>query len=117
MFSCLATPALARDCEKGAENMSQVYSCLYDLNQQRLDAAYNDTLRVVRNRDENAAELLAAAEKSWTKFASDSCAYTVAVSRDEMLSAARSNCWATFVDARIKVLEAYRRAFTGLPSK
>jgi uncharacterized protein YecT (DUF1311 family) len=117
IFSCLASPAFARDCEKDAENMSQVYSCLYDSSQQRLDAAYSDTLRVIRNRDKNAADLLVTAEESWTKFASDSCAYTAAVSREEMHSAAQSNCWATFVDARIKVLEGYRRALTSPPTK
>jgi uncharacterized protein YecT (DUF1311 family) len=97
--------------------MSQVYSCLYDSNQQRLDAAFSDTLRVVRNRDRDAAALLVTAEESWTKFASDSCAYTVAVSREEIPSAAKSNCWARFVDARIRVLESYRRAYTSLPTK
>jgi hypothetical protein len=107
-----ASPAPPRDCEKGAESMSQVLGCLYDLHQQRLDAAYNDTLSVVRHKDKNAANFLATAEKSWTKFALDSCDYTAAASHREIPEDARVNCWATFVDARIKVLQAYRREFT-----
>jgi hypothetical protein len=94
--------------------MSQVHGCIYDLYQQRLDAAYNDTLRVVRNKDKDAADLSVTAEESWMKFASDSCAYTAAAavaSRRDIWEAAQSNCWATFVDARIRVLQAYLREF------
>jgi uncharacterized protein YecT (DUF1311 family) len=106
-----AAPASAQDCEKGATNMSQVRACLYYANQRQVDAAYHQTLATVRAVDPHAASLLAAAEKSWEKFASDSCDYTAAVEREAISEDARVNCFADFAAARIRILQAYRRAY------
>ncbi len=108
----LTLPALARDCEKGATSMAAVRSCVAEDHDHQLDAAYAKTLAFVRAKDAKTADLLAAAQKSWKQFAEDSCAYTTAARQTEqMANDARLSCWASFVDARVRVLNAYRRQF------
>jgi|SRR3954463_2952635 uncharacterized protein YecT (DUF1311 family) len=106
-----ASPAPVRDCEHEGPTMYQVRDCLYEVNQERLDAAYSRTVRAIRTKDKNAAKLLVAAQESWTKFSLDSCAYTAAVSK-QIPEDARYNCWLGFVESRIKVLQAYRHETT-----
>jgi uncharacterized protein YecT (DUF1311 family) len=114
----LAVPsALPRDCEKGAETMSQVYVCLNQNNDARLDAAFRETLRVVRQRNKYAADQLVSAEKNWTGFAADSCAFRAYLSRRSLWDQIIAKCWRTSVDARIKVLEGYRRELTASQSR
>ena len=111
MLVAIPSPAVAQDCENGATNMDEVRSCLYVMQQKPLDRTYGDTLSFVRSRDPKAADLLAAAQKSWEKFASDSCDYTAAAQTPNSGYAddTRLNCMATFTDARIKALKAYRQ--------
>lgn len=111
------SPAINRDCEKGAETMSLVYVCLNEVNQARLDAAFEDTLRVVRKKNRYAADQLISAEKNWQGFATDSCAYRAYLSRRSMWDEAIANCWGVSVDARIKVLQGYRRELAGPQGK
>jgi uncharacterized protein YecT (DUF1311 family) len=91
-----ASPAPPRDCEKGVATMYQVRDCLYEVNQERLDAAYNRTLRAIRIKNKNAANLLVTAQERWTRFSLESCAYTAAVSRKEIPEDARYICWLAF---------------------
>jgi uncharacterized protein YecT (DUF1311 family) len=111
-----ASPAPVRDCEHDGPTMYQVRDCLYEVNQERLDAVYDRTVRAIRTKNKNAVKLLVAAQESWTKFSSDSCAYTAAVSK-QIPEDAQYNCWLGFVEARIKVLQAYRRDITSSQAK
>jgi uncharacterized protein YecT (DUF1311 family) len=114
VFAVLMTgsmPVAADDCEQ-QPNMAAVRACAANEADQQLTSAYNDTLNFVKSKDPQAAKLLSNAQESWRKFAEDSCAYSVAARETEqMANDARLNCWATFVDARIKILKAYRQQF------
>jgi len=92
--------------------MAQVRACAGAESDRELAVAFNRTLSFVRSKDSKAAELLSVAQKSWKKFAEDSCEYTLAARQTEgMANDARLYCWESFVDARIKVLNAYRKKF------
>jgi len=105
-------PVFASDCEKSSTNMAEIRSCVADGDEQELNATYKTTLAYVRKRDPKSAELLIAAQKSWEKFAADSCNYAVAARQtDRMENDARLLCWQSFRDARIKILKAYRQQF------
>ena len=105
------TSAMAEDCEQ-QPNMAAVRDCAARQADEQLTSTYNDTLSFVKSKDPNAAKLLSTAQDSWRKFAEDSCAYSVAAREtDQMANNARLNCWSTFVEARIKILKAYRQQF------
>jgi uncharacterized protein YecT (DUF1311 family) len=105
-------PANAKDCEKEAENMAQVRACTGDELDRQLDATLQQTVAFVRAKDAHAAQLLTKAQDSWRAFATASCDYSMAARQTgQMENDARLQCWATFVNARIKVLNAYRRDF------
>ena len=103
--------AQAKDCEQEA-NMAAVRNCGIEEVDRQLAATFDETLRLVRSKNPEAARLLSAAQMSWEKFAGDSCAYAVATKTDQMPGDARFNCWIAFTEARIKVLNAYRREFS-----
>jgi len=92
--------------------MAAVRECAGVRLDKQLATTYADTLSYVRSKDPKAAGLLESAQKSWETFAADSCAYSVAARQTEaMANDARLHCRATFVEARVKVLQAYRREF------
>jgi uncharacterized protein YecT (DUF1311 family) len=112
LIAMATSPVFAKDCEKGATNMAQVRACAGDESDRELAVAFNRTLSFVQSKDPRAATLLSAAQKSWKKFAEDSCEYTLAARQTEgMANDARLMCWQSFVDARVKVLDAYRKQF------
>ncbi|QND53225.1 DUF1311 domain-containing protein [Phyllobacterium sp. 628] len=107
-----ASPVSAKDCEKDATSMAEVRACLANGLDEDLAETLNSTMRLVRAKNPQSADLLMAAQASWKKFADDSCTYSVAAwQTDEMANDARLSCWDDFVRARIKVLNAYRRDF------
>lgn len=111
MFMVTTLPAVAKDCEQ-EPNMAAVRDCAAGEMDKQLAATYSDTFDFVRSKDPQAAKLLSTAQDSWKTFADDSCAYSVAARETEtMANDARLECWATFVNARIKVLKAYRQQF------
>ncbi|GAB3361730.1 hypothetical protein GCM10027430_35720 [Lysobacter tyrosinilyticus] len=96
--------------------MAEVRACASDDQDERLAATFGRTLSHVRARDPQAAKLLLSAQKSWETFASNSCEYTVAARQtDLMANDARLTCWQSFIDARIRILEAYQREFGKAP--
>ena len=116
LFISPASSAAAIDCENGATNMAEVRACASDDQDDKLAATFSRTLAHVRARDPQAAKLLIAAQRSWEAFASTSCEYTVAARQtDLMANDARLACWQAFIDARMRILEAYQREFGKTP--
>jgi uncharacterized protein YecT (DUF1311 family) len=108
----ISFPLMAKDCEKNATNMAEIRACAADQMEKRLDDTFNATLAFVRAKDPHAATLLVAAQNSWKKFASDSCEYSMAARQTaQMENDARSMCWGQFINARVNVLNNYRRDF------
>jgi uncharacterized protein YecT (DUF1311 family) len=112
----VALPALARNCEKDATNMAEIRACVADEQSLRLATTFDRTLSFVRSKDPQAAELLVKAQKSWEKFAGDSCEFTARARQDDrMANDARLMCRQSFTDARIEILNVYRRDFDKAP--
>lgn len=104
--------SMAKDCEKDAANMAEVRACAADQMERRLNDTFNDTLAFVRTKDPQAATLLVTAQNSWKQFVSDSCEYAMAARQTEQMeNDARSMCWGQFINARVNVLNRYRRDF------
>jgi uncharacterized protein YecT (DUF1311 family) len=113
IVAALMSPlSMAKDCEKDTVNMAEVRACAADQMEKRLDDTFNATLAFVRAKDPQAATLLMEAQNSWKKFASDSCEYSMAARQTaQMENDARSMCWGQFINARVNVLNNYRRDF------
>ncbi|EJN06320.1 lysozyme inhibitor LprI family protein [Phyllobacterium sp. YR531] len=108
----LSVSVRAEDCETNASNMAEVRACLDDKLEADLSTAIDSMHDFVQPQNAEAAKLLLTAQTSWRKFAEDSCNYSVAARQTaELENDARLACWSTFVRARIKVLNAYRRNF------
>lgn len=103
--------ASAKDCEAGATSMGQVRECIYDEATKPLDKTYNDLLQYIRNRNKDAADHLAAAERSWEQFRGDTCDYNASIATDGYIDDNRIDCIVTFTEARVKMLQYYRKQF------
>ena len=104
----------AKDCEKES-NWSAIRACAEDEQMAELDAIFQDTLAYIRQDNKVAADLLVKAQKDWLAFATSSCDFTVA-SRLPNSNDLRLGCWQQFIDAREKVLKAYKRDHGKAPS-
>lgn len=105
-----AGACFAQNCEEGAETAAQVRNCLAAQDEALVDRAFAETLKRVRTKNPAAVPKLQLAQKSWLKFAQDSCQYTIAVIEPQTNSnEAELMCMQTFSEARIRVLKAYQR--------
>ncbi len=113
---CIAVvhQAGAKDCEAGATSMALVRECIYDEATKPLDKTYNDLQQYIRNRNKDAADHLAMAQKSWEQFREDTCNYNASIAIDGYTDDNRLNCIVTFTEARVKMLQYYRRQFDEL---
>ena len=108
--------ASPENCEDRATNMAEIRACLNEQKEDQVEVAYQQTYTYVKSRDKKAANLLEAAQKSWKEFSEKSCDYTVAARQTPKLANdSRVNCMTTFSDARVKVLNAYRKEFGKAP--
>ena len=112
-FTAVAHQAKAKDCETDATNMAEIRQCMYDEAVKPLDKTYNDLLQHVRGRNRDAADQLAAAEKSWAQFRDDTCEYVTStgIGGYSYPDDTRINCFLTFMEARVKMLQYYRKQF------
>jgi uncharacterized protein YecT (DUF1311 family) len=117
LLLALSTPTAAlaaKDCESVGTNWAEVRACAEKQQDADLEAAFQDTLAFVKSKDKHAAALLERAQKSWREFAEASCEYTVAARLPDS-NDLRFGCWQSFIDARTKVLAAYKRDFGKAP--
>lgn len=108
LLSLLSPTAIsAKNCESGS-NWSALRACAYESQMADLNAVYKDTLAYVSRDNAKAGDLLRQAQAAWLDFAEKSCEFTVA-SRHPDSNDLRLGCWQVFIDAREKVLRAYKR--------
>lgn len=97
----------ARDCEAGAQNMSQVRACLYDQQSAAVDVAYKRLYATLKRRNPEAAKALEKSQASWEAFAGDSCEFYALLDTGSIPRDAQVNCWADFSRARTRILESW----------
>lgn len=104
------------NCEERATNMADIRACLGEQQEDKVEAAYQTTYTYVKSHNKDAANFLEAAQKTWKEFSEKSCDYTVAARQTSKLANdARANCMAAFSNARVKVLNSYRKEFGNAP--
>lgn len=99
-------------CEDSALTWSGFRSCLSDELDKSLQQEYELTAAYVLARDAQAGALLEAAQQEWQRYWRASCSYAEAA-RQTQVGAEDANfeCYAAFVNARIKILRSYRSSF------
>jgi uncharacterized protein YecT (DUF1311 family) len=102
-----STALAAKNCENEG-NWSAVRACTEEQQIAHLNVVYKDTLAYIRRDNARAAELLEKAQAARLDFVGKSCEFTVA-SRLPDSNDLRFGCWQSFIDAREKVLMAYKR--------
>ena len=100
-------PALARNCENGVANKSEMLDCLHQESRQLVDAAYRPLYAELQARSPQAAAALQTSQASWEKFADDSCTFYVLIDADTIPTDSQVNCWNDFAVARARILKAW----------
>jgi uncharacterized protein YecT (DUF1311 family) len=114
-LSMLSPSAIAaKNCEN-ENNWSAVRACAENQQMDHLEAIYKDTLEFVDRDNSKAAGLLKDAQTAWFTFVDKSCEFTVA-SRLPDSNDLRLGCRQSFIDARERVLKAYKRDHGKVPS-
>ena len=111
----LSAAPVATNCEDGAENMAQIRACLHDQQREIVDAAYRPMHALLARQDPGMAAELEKSQKSWEKFADDSCAFSVLLDSEMIAGDAQVNCWHDFREARARVLKAWYRKAVARP--
>lgn len=111
LFSLLVPQlSYARDCEKESHNMAEVRDCISQQNDTDVKNVYERLDAKLKSQNPEASLLLAKSQKDWLKFASSSCEVYVRLRTDgPMANDFRSQCWSSFTEARIRVLQSYER--------
>ncbi|AXF25083.1 hypothetical protein CUJ89_19135 [Burkholderia pyrrocinia] len=88
--------------------METVRRCMLDNNNREVDSAYRSLERKLKQRNPDAAGLLAKSQASWTRFASDTCNYVKTANPQQMIpNDAWMNCWVDFSQARVRILKKW----------
>ena len=101
-------PAFAKDCEEGSTNKSELLACLYDQSESEVRAVYDPLYAQLKHREPSTAQALAKSQRSWEKFAKDSCDFYILFKSDGIPTDVQVNCRVDFSRARIKVLQAWQ---------
>lgn len=100
------------------DNMDAIRACVFAARERAVEARFKEVRSAIAAQDAQAAAQLDRAQAAWKAFMQASCDYSASAAPDGMYPQdARLTCQTDFMDARVRILESYRKQFRRFPAR